>query len=304
MVSVRTGVLRLVCWAGMASMACAPSVRDAFMADAFSSGYGYTVRYERGRELLPPTWGLENFRREHGELVHKSQEGYVSTFEFDDNGDGTVDTRFQAYTYALRYEHRKNAGMIWLRNIPISPRLADKDLRILVQTLVNEMAGASYETAQIPDVERAIVVEKRQAATIVEEEPVTVAGQPGYLATIDFANIDQLRLTPDARARRVQIVLLHAPATEDTDPPPEYHGEQVHGARPGRRYPVLVAAGYSNLPADFDSGLADFHQLLGRIAIAGKTGFAIPSPVQQAPSTPSAPAPQPADPPAPSQAAQ
>jgi hypothetical protein len=43
---------------------------------------------------------------------------------------------------------------------------------------------------------------------IIEQGPATVAGLPAYAATIDVADVDQIKLAPGARTRRVQLVLM------------------------------------------------------------------------------------------------
>jgi hypothetical protein len=261
----------------IASTGCGPNARGAFTSSGFSSGYGYDVRYKNGQLLLPASWGIDNYLRREGAWVHKDQAGDVSSYAFDDDGDGIIDARFDAPTYALRFENRTGSGVIWLRNVPIAPRLRVKELRVLLQSYVDAIAGASYETARLDGTEPSIVVEKRYAATIVEQGPVTVAGRPGYVATVDIANVDQLKLNPNARERRVQIMLVHAPGEEQAD----YVQSDVRNLkytqdneRRAKHYRVLVVAGYSSMPSDFDAGLPDFHDFLGRVTIAGTSGFA------------------------------
>jgi hypothetical protein len=117
-----------------------------------------------------------------------------------------------------------------------------------------------------------------------------VAGRPAYAATIEVANIDEVHVTPRARTSRIQIVLVRAPQDELYEP--------TELNVPKQRFPVVVLAAYSNMPADFANGLEDFHGLLQRLAIGGKTGFTL----ELAPAAPhdSAPSPAPAPPASPS----
>lgn len=133
-----------------------------------------------------------------------------------------------------------------------------------------------------------IVVERRNAAVIIEQGPAALAGQPAYAATIDVANIDQVRLSPAARSRRVQLVLMRAPRAEEIDSDPG--DPDVHS--------VLILAGYSNMITDFPVGLEDFHDLLRRLTVGGRSGLTLGlKPVAAEPGEPAA-APQaaPADP--------
>jgi hypothetical protein len=199
---------------------------------------------------MAPGWSLDNYRRELGEWVPKASNEYISTFDFDDNNDGRSDGTLSAFTYALRYEHRVHSGVIWLREVPISAKLRDKDLRILMQSYVDEITSSSYEVVRL-DSTTAAVLERRYAAAVIEQGPVTIAGRPGYFATVDVANLDQLRVSPDARARRVQLVIFRAPKDETLDADPRRRRNPQTGS-----FPVLIVAGYSNLPTDFTTSSA------------------------------------------------
>jgi hypothetical protein len=274
-----------------AGAGCVSAARGTFEAAGYTSTYGYQIPYEPGTQrLLPVEWTLVNFdRTRDGGWDRKTSDRYLTHYEFDDDDGRPGTTTFVGFTYAVRYEHRVHAGAIWLREIPIETRLRRKDLRVLMQTYIDEIAGATYETVQRGsssawDTKPQIVVEHRHAAEVLEEGPAVLAGQPAYAATIEVANIDEVHVAPRARTSRVQIVLLRVPGDEVYEPTTVH--ERTH------RYPVVLLAAYSNMPPDFAKGLADFHGLLRRMAIAGKTGLALDL-------APAAPAPRGGTPPAP-----
>jgi hypothetical protein len=60
-------------------------------------------------------------------------------------------------------------------------------------------------------------------------------------------------------------------------------------------FPVLMIAGYANLPEDFERGAADFEKFLGRIVMRGQRGFSSQAVEKPAP----APEPPPVPPSAP-----
>lgn len=289
-----------------ASVGCPAMHGGAFEATGFRSTYGYEIPYERGTQrLLPADWTLVNFEQtSDGGWARKTSSRYVTKYELDDDddGDGRAGSFIEWPMYAVRYEHRVHAGAIWLRDIPIQTKLRDKDLHVLMQAYIDEIAKATYETVQRGSTsawapEPQIVVEHRRAAAILEEGPAVVAGQPAYAATIDVANIDEVHVAPRARTSRVQLVLLRAPQDEVYEP--GKFGETT------QRYPVILLAGYSNLPGDFAKGLEDFHGLLRKLAIGGKSGLALdlapaaPAPPADIPPAATAPAdPAPAVPPA------
>ena len=274
----------MVCAVALGLAACGPVTRGAFGAGGYTTGYGYDVAYQAGtQQVLPPGWNLDNFRVDAGKQVLKTGRPYVTTYNFDNDDDGHTDERLKTYIYALRYEHTVHSGTIWLRNIPVAAKLRTKDLRVLMQDYIDEISAATYETEQFarPGVPL-VVVERRQAAAIIEQGPAMVAGRPAYAATIDIANVDQLRMTPGVRARRVQLVLTRAPEDEKIE----------HDGKPTYRYPVIVLAGYSNMPEDFSTGLADFHGFLKRLTIGGRSGLTI-NLLPMVPQTPPPPPPQP-----------
>lgn len=275
----------------------------------YTSNYGYELPYRPGtKTLLPPEWGVDNLRLEQATWVRKDQDRYVTEYRFDNDGDGKTDHSFKTFTYALRYEHRVDAGVVWLREIPIAPKLRNKDLRVLLQTYLDEIAGATYETVNIGTGLPTVVVEHRQAPVILEEGPATVAGQSGYAVTIDLANVDEVRVTPHARVMRIQLVVMHAPKDEVYEP--------INKRMPREVYPVIMLAGYSNLPTDFAKHLGDFHSLLRNMTVAGKSGLTLtlspaaapvahtpaaaapvaPTPAAHAPAAPAPAAPTPAPP--------
>ncbi|HEX8109454.1 MAG TPA: hypothetical protein VF516_17105 [Kofleriaceae bacterium] len=98
-----------------------------------------------------------------------------------------------------------------------------------------------------------------------------------HAGAIWLRDIDEVHVAPFARTSRVQLVLLRAPQDEVYEP--------GNGHLPTHRYPVVLLAGYSNMPADFAKGLDDFHGLLQKIAIGNKTGLTL----ELAPSAPPPP---------------
>ena len=264
----------------------------SFNTLGFTSTYGYDIPYERGTQrLLPAEWRLDNFELGRAGLVPKRSQRYLTSYHLDedDDRDGRSGTIVDALKYALRFEHSVHAGVIWLREIPIETKLRNQDLRVLMQSYIDELSGAVYETvprdASPWSDKPQIVVEHRRAPVVLEEGPAVVAGQPAYTATIEIADVDEVHVAPQSRTSRAQLVLLRAPRDETYEP------GDVNV--PTRNYPVVLLAGYSNMPPDFARGLDDFHTVLRRIAIAGRTGLVLESvpvrPVEALPPPPTGP---------------
>lgn len=255
------------------AVGCAPSMKGAFDKGGYTSSYGYSIPYlERTQVLLPRGWVLDNFIKVKGDLQPKNSDFYISTHFLDDDNDGDADRDLSNYTYALRYEHQIRSGAIWLREIPIPGHQRHKDLRILMQQYVGQMVGANYELVTFGNV--AVIDVQRFAATIVQQGPLMVAGRPGFYAIVDISNVDQASVSRGAPSRRIEVVMLRSPKDEEV----ALHG----GQGKTRRYPVLLVAGYSNLPEDFDPDQDAFHELLSKITIDGKAGLTL-GPTPQGP---------------------
>jgi len=255
-----------LCVAALAAVACGPVTTSAFTPTSYHTDYGYDVAFQRGtKNVLPPVWRLDNFYWTRNGLDRKYDAPYVTTYKLD-NERGERSRPFQAYTYELRYEHTVSSAEIWLSSIPISSTLRHKDLRILMQAYITELTQPKYEVVQQATAHTApVVVGRPLTATLLEQGAATIAGQPAYVATLDVTDAEHP--TPGVAGRRMRLVLLRAPG-EDTS--------SVHNTT--QRYPVVVVAGYSNMPTDFDASAADFHDFLQRLTINGVAGVRIDPP--------------------------
>lgn len=211
--------------------------------------------------LMPEGWRLDNFYGKELPDRPKDTNAYMTELEFDLNGDGRYEEHAREYTYLLRFEHRITDGVVWLRGIPVSEDLAQMDLSVLMTHFSEALSGANYETIRL-DSTSSRTSEERYASTIIASAPCKLAGLECVTATIELANVDQLRLDPTYRSRRLQVLIARTP----------FHYEP--SAVSDRGYPVYLFAGYSSLPANFESGRADFLGFLRRISVSGVTGFA------------------------------
>jgi hypothetical protein len=255
-----------LCVAALAAVACGPVSKSAFTPTNYHTDYGYDVVFQQGTtDVLPPIWRLDNFYRTRNGLSRKLEGRYVTTYKLD-NESGARSRSFEAYTYELRYEHTVSSAEIWLSSIPISPTLGQKDLRILMQGYITDLTQPKYEVVQPASAHTAaVVVGQPLTATLLEEGVATIAGQPAYVATVDIT--DAQHPTSGGAGRRMRLVLLRAPG---------YEKGQVVGST--HRYPVVVVAGYSNMPTDFDASAADFQDFLQRLTINGVAGVKIDLP--------------------------
>lgn len=227
--------------------------------------YFYHVQAMPDGRLMPTAWNLDNFQAGQKDLKPKTGGIYLTNYELDVDGDGKFESIQEVPTYDLRFKHAVDAGVIFLRTIPISQDMRAKNLRVMMTDFVEGVAGAGYEVVTLNQGSQ-IVVEKRYAAAVVDEGPAELAAADAYFATMDVANLDQVKVDPKARKDRVQLVILH---TKFTYQPPRNVSKEP------TQFPVLMVAGYGNQEQDFARGLPEFHDLLGRVTIDGSQGFTI-----------------------------
>lgn len=248
--------------------ACAPTAKGVITPDGYShTEYHYQLAAEPQGQLMPEGWKIDNYFEKAGRLQPKDAPDYAIEYDLDRDGDGEFETRVKELRYDLRFRHSVHDGVVFLRTVPMSADLQSKKLSVLMERYVEGIAGAGYEVVQFyPG--KTIVIEKRYAAAVVDKAPAKIAGLDAYVVTLDVANIDQLQVDANARSERVQLVLAHTNFTY-----------KVTGNQEGKsvttEFPVVLLVGYGNHPEEFDAGLQDFHDFLGRLVIDQKRGFEV-----------------------------
>jgi len=257
-------------------MGCGPSLRGSFSSTGFAhSDYPYRVVSPSppGYQILGPEWRLDNYYLRRGKLEAKKGADYESDYYVDVNRDGKADDLGEFHTYDLRYVHKRTAGVIWLRTIPLPVSASEKELRVLARDYVDEITGTHYETVQLKGYVVHINKERAYAVDIVESAGGTVARRPAHAVTVEVASVEQLKLSPDRRQTRVRLVLIRPGFT---------FKRRTAGGR-GAKLPVLMLAGYANHVDDYQASLADFERFLGQIEIQAMRGVDL-TPVEAAPS--------------------
>ncbi len=270
------------------TVGCGPKPSGSITPAGYQNAkYKYSVSTLPGGGLMGNEWKLDNFYVKRKELIEKDAKDYIVTLELDNDGDGEFETKAKQHTYDLRFENLVHDGVIFLRTIPISNDLGQKKLSVLMHDYVEAIAGGGYEVVQLNPQDR-IMIEKRYAAAVESQGPGQLAGLPAHVATLSVANTEQLKVDPNARKQRVQLVLLHTRFAYTS----KIKAKEV-------KFPVLLLAGYANQPEDFDAGVAEFHAFLSRVVLDGNRGFQYAPPAATpAVAQPAAPAPAPAPAPA------
>jgi hypothetical protein len=112
-------------------------------------------------------------------------------------------------------------------------------------------------------------VSKRFASHVLRREACSVSGIPAYRVDFEVANVDQLQLTPEARWVRQRVVLVRAPF-EHT----------IKHRQLKDQLPVVLVAGLTSAPEDFERLVKHLDLLLDRVVIgSSKDALASSQPV-------------------------
>jgi hypothetical protein len=240
-----------------ASGDAASETANRFRDDGFYSRVGpFRIAYLGGArpQALGPDWLLDNylFWRDGEPRVETLLGGYTLRLRVDPVGDGRYSFETEIPTFDLHWTQRNDAAIVWIRSIPLSRRLSERDLSVIAHDFVESLSGTEAYAVCFDWCVHAEA--KTYATTIVAERELFLSGVPAYDLTFEIANVDQLQLNPDARAARARLVLAR----------PGYWMDLRSGDR-SYEAATLVAIGYAQTPDRFDEHLAEFEDLLQRI---------------------------------------
>jgi hypothetical protein len=177
----------------------------------------------------------------------------MAVYSFDLDDDGKYEDKEKLPAYDLLFKNRKTNAQIWVSTIPLSRETAEKELRVLLDNYIDAMSGSG---AVVSNLGKGLNVnEKRFSARLIDKTPVKLSGKDALAATIEVANIDQLKLSPDARREKARIVLVR----------PDFRVLRERSMQDPVPFRVLMIVGYSNGPEDFDAQYAEFKRFLGKI---------------------------------------
>ncbi|MBI5490798.1 MAG: hypothetical protein HY905_25925 [Deltaproteobacteria bacterium] len=235
-----------------AADSCARFEEDGYYSEAGPFRIAYVDATTRA--VMGPGWMLDNwmpFPNGSPRTQIKSAE-WMTELLVDAAEDGRYDFTAEIPKFDLHWTERHTGALIWIRSLPLSRRLADRDLSVIGHDWVEEIAGGEWWAACLGGC--AVGEERHWATTLVSEELTFVSGVGAFDVTFDIANVDQLQLDPDARTARARLVLVR----------PGYR-MPLRGGEHRYEAPTLVALGYAQTPDRFDEHAAEFEDLLRRI---------------------------------------
>lgn len=221
--------------------------------------YGYHIEFanEPRRVLITSEWRVENYARQSEEWIRREAAQYWHAPLLDLDGDGILETLEREYLYDLRMRHVRSNGLIWVRTVPLELDLQEVELDVLARNYVENIASSGFLLARVaPGV--VAVGERRFASRVLDQLPIRVDGYEAYGVLLEVASVAQLQLSEASRIENAVIVLSRAP-----------FGWREWSSEGYRDWPVIVIAGYSNSPAEFEQGLPDFDTLLAAIDLDG-----------------------------------
>ncbi|HVY31654.1 MAG TPA: hypothetical protein VHB79_34200 [Polyangiaceae bacterium] len=245
--------------------------------------FPYAVTYddERDKSLMGPEWDLETHRKRAQtqadapvELERKKGNEVGYRFDFDDD-DGT-DAKVKLPMPDLVLVNRKTSARLEVATLLLDKKLADKELRVLLNQVIENGSGTRSLTLGFDKTE----VTKRLAARLLDSEEAALGDQKGLVATIERVDLDQLQANPKAVWRRSRLLLMHAPfeyyAFRMVQPPSG--SDPTNAANQPQKeyhsYKVLLMVEYSNAVEDFEPQYPEFLRLLGKIHLMNDDQFA------------------------------
>ena len=236
----------------------------SFTADGYHHGeYPYAIHYSAPpkKAFLGPDWQVDNYYvAENGEIGDRKQsDRYQGRETIDLKGDGNL-TRWKTDYFDLKLENRKTSAVIWVQTFPLGHKEADRNLRNLVEDYAEDLSGSGFFWS-VRD--GRTVKAKTYAAKIVSGADTSLGGDQAYDAQLELANLDQVRLDPNARTARIRVVLVKTGYLHVWSPD-EYEATV--------KSPVLMRVGYYASPADFDAGLPEFESFLKLLDLNARPG--------------------------------
>lgn len=223
-----------------------------FRATAFhASGDHYRIRYLASgqREVLSHVWRLANYQ-----LESPRRGATFQRFEqIDTDGDGRPDARGLMPRDDLRFEHRRDGTLLFLRTLPMPADVGERALDVLADELVQAVGShTELEFDATGHAARARVVGTR----VYSEGPVRVGGETGWMVTFDVVSLEQTVVDSAHVGARSTIVLLR---------PESLRWRPERRADASGRAPLLVVIAMTGRADLHDAHFDEYASLLSRL---------------------------------------
>ncbi|HEY2509910.1 MAG TPA: hypothetical protein VGI39_03615 [Polyangiaceae bacterium] len=246
--------------ASAASLAgCTPKL-GTFNVDGFHDHLlPYAVHYSdaRAKQFLSENWKVDNFVvNDDGTLEDpKTTTDYRGPQKIDLAGDGTFE-KIRVYYFDLKLDNKKTNAVIWIQTVPLGRDRAERNLKNLAEDYAEALSGSGFY-ATVTDLQRREVRGRGKtfAARLVDGKDTKLGGFDAYDARVDFANVDQLQIDPNARRSMIRVVLVRPPYL-------------IGWGEDHKPTPALLRIGFEASPGDFEAGMPDFERFLSLLEFA------------------------------------
>ncbi len=204
-------------------------------------------------------WRVENYT--HGDdyksFNRKKGRAYYGTVYVDRDDNGTTEPE-KVYFSDLELQHRHNNGAIWVTTQDMLEKHELVGLDVLLRNMTESLSGTE-NMVYIDALGSRTIETQRFATEILEIHRIQFGPYEAAIATISFANLDQLRLNKNHRSRLVRIAIAKIDGTVRKSKR-DSQGRVISSVDgPGKR---LMIVGYSNSPEYFEESLPDFERFL------------------------------------------
>lgn len=225
---------------------------STFRATAFhADGDHYRIRYLASghREVLSHVWRLANYQ-----LESPRRGAAFERFErIDTDGDGRPETGGLMRRDDLRFEHRRDGTLLFVRTLPMPEDVGERALDVLADELVQAVGShTELEFDSRGQSARARVVGTR----VYSEGPVRVGGETGWMVTFDVVSLEQAVVDRAHVGARSTFVLLR---------PQALRWRPERRADASGRAPLLVVVAMTGRADLHDAHFNEYASLLSRL---------------------------------------
>jgi hypothetical protein len=213
--------------------------------------------------FLQGSWRIENWvLKGSDELTRRYGDGFEGDLLIDLNGNGRAE-RCPGFFTDIELRNLETEGAIWafMRELPEFRRNVSID--VLLDGYVD---GFTYEvrsrTGALDFWGVSRTTTRSYAARILSREQVKFGPYDAVMATIETANLEQMKLDPQSRAGYLRILVARIP------------GFQTNLMSQSMLFPHsgvgILTVGFFDGPAYFKKGLPDFEAFLGQFTANGQ----------------------------------
>jgi hypothetical protein len=224
--------------------------------------WNYRVRWQVPvtQRMLSSQWRLDNFRDDSGTLVIKDGARYRGHQLVERDGKDEPE-RVRAFLFDIKLDHRVSDATIWITNLKLSNRQAEKDLDALLTQFASGLTGTGLYDAANVYLFRGNKL-KRHAAIVREKASSRLGAHPAITARIQILDLDQVKVEPQHQGDSLQVTLVKYTYEVKVGVVGD-GGEMVTVAK---KLPALMVVGYLNASARFSELLPEYVKFLSQIS--------------------------------------